>query len=156
MWVNRGSFGNRTLCHPIQSPAHSPCPLALPKGAKPTRKGNPSGRARSPKGGPSGRTPERIAPALKGIAVCGRFAVNRQAASTFFVGYRLPPALAICRFGQTQSRNLQATPSALLRVPLADSCSVPSLHSNRLGAGLRPSPTFFVGYRHEFGIPSYI
>ena len=156
MWVYRRSFGSPTQIHPIQPHTHSPNPLALPEGANPTRKGNPTGRARSPKGCPSGRTPVWIAPALKGRAVCGRFAVNLKAPSTFFVGYRLPPALAICRFGQAHGRNLQATPYALLQVTLADSFHLPSLLSNRLGAGLRPSSTLFVGYRHEFGIPSYI
>ncbi|MBO5058634.1 MAG: hypothetical protein J6C10_03950, partial [Prevotella sp.] len=42
-----------------------------------------------------------------------------------------------------------ATPSATLRVPLKGLRYVSALHSNRLGAGLRPSPTLFVGYRHK-------
>ena len=156
MWVYRRSFGSPTQIHPIQPHTHSPNPLALPEGANPTRKGNPTGRARSPKGCPSGRTPVWIAPALKGRAVCGRFAVNLKAPSTFFVGYRLPPAHAICRFGQALRFVPLATPSATLRVLLKALRYVPSLHSNRLGAGFQPSPTLFVGYHHEFGIPSYI
>jgi hypothetical protein len=55
------------------------------------------------------------------------------------------------RFGQALRRNLQATPSATLRGTLADFCRVPALHSNRLGAGLRPSPTLFFGYRVDAG-----
>ena len=82
---------------PAIPPPTPPNPLAHPEGAKPTRKGNPSGRARSPKGGPSVRTPSRIAPTLKGIAVCGRSSVNLQAATTFFVGYRIPIRIGVTR-----------------------------------------------------------
>ena len=83
---------------PTMPPPTPPNPLARPEGEKPTRKGNPSGRARSPKGAPIGRTPKRNAPTLKGIAVCGRFSVNLQAASSFFVGYRLPLRIRMTRF----------------------------------------------------------
>ena len=83
---------------PSSPPPTPPNPLAHPEGGKPPRKDNPSGRARSPKGVPIGRTPSRIAPTLKGIAVCGRFPVNLQAATTFFVGYRLPLRIGMTRF----------------------------------------------------------
>ena len=53
----------------------------------------------------------------------------------------------VCRFGQALHGEPLATPSATLRVTLRSLRYVPSLHSNRLGAGLRPSPTLFVGYR---------
>ena len=82
---------------PAMPPPTPPYPLAHPEGVKPSRKGNPSGRARSPKGVPIGRTPSRIAPTLKGIAVCGRFPVNLQAATTFFIGYRLPIRIGVTR-----------------------------------------------------------
>ena len=78
-------------------PPPPPNPLAHPEGVKPTRKGNPLGRARSPKGAPIERTPKRIAPTLKGIAVRGRSSVNLQAATTFFVGYRLPIRIGMTR-----------------------------------------------------------
>lgn len=87
----------RPSCPPYPHPLPL-YPLAHPEGVKPSRKGNPSGRARSPKGVPIGRTPSRIAPTLKGIAVCGRFPENLQAATTFFVGYRLPLRIGMTRF----------------------------------------------------------
>ena len=82
---------------PASPPPTPPYPLAHPEGEKPTRKGNPLGRARSPKGATIGRTPKRIAPTLKGIAVCGRSSVNLQAATTFFVGYRIPIRIGVTR-----------------------------------------------------------
>ena len=79
------------------------------------------------------------------------------------IGVRIRPALqpparspnplahpeGVCRFGQALRFVPLATPSATLRVTLRSLRYVPSLHSNRLGAGLRPSPTLFVGYRTE-------
>ena len=62
-----------------------------------------------------------------------------------------------CRSGQALRGEPLATPSATLRVTLRSLRYVPSLHSNRLGAGFQPSPTLFVGYRLpvriQFAVP---
>ena len=81
-----------------------------------------------------------------------RLGAGLRPSPTLFVGYRTEKS----RFGQALRYEPLATPSATLRVTPKSLRYVPSLHSKRLGAGFQPSPTLFVGYRFEFGIPSYI
>ena len=56
-----------------------------------------------------------------------------------------------CRFEPAQRAASLATPCATLRGTLETLPAVPALLFNRLGAGLRPSPTLFFGYRFVAG-----
>ena len=80
-----------------------------------------------------------------------RLGAGLRPSPTLFVGYRHE----INRSRQALRYGCRVTLFAALMVSPDTLRYVPSFRSNRLGAGLRPSPTLFVGYRHEFGIPTY-
>ena len=71
--------------HPVQTPTHSPFPLAHPEGVAPRRRQAFKPCARTPlMMGPLGLRASMPAPCLKG----DRTAAALRAASTVFVGYR--------------------------------------------------------------------
>ena len=78
-------------------PPTPPAPSRAPRGLNPRARAIRRGAPVPLRGGPVGRTPSRIAPTLKGIVVGGRFPAGLQAATTSFVGYRLPVRIGVTR-----------------------------------------------------------
>lgn len=158
--------------HPVQTPTHSPYPLALPEGVAPRRRQACQTCAHSPiMMGPLGRRAGKPAPCLKG----DRTAAALRAASTVFVGYRtelavlagrtqLPACASLAssipskppptppyplalpegadRFRQAYRYLQQETLFATLRETPAASSYQPAFRSNRWGAAKLAAPRF--------------